>query len=54
MEIPNQNIKDLYAHFLNIGRVKEAENLLIRFPSLKEAPKEELKEVKKDDKVRKR
>jgi len=36
MEIPNSSIQSLYKHFLAIGRVRHAEQLAKRFPSLKE------------------
>ena len=54
-----ESSKILYAHFLEIGRVADAEQLLIRFPELKEKPKEEpviekVKEVKPVGKVPKR
>jgi len=57
--------KALYKHFIKIGRIKAAENLLIRFPECKDEPdktdpesteeeKKPKEEVKKDDKIRKR
>ena len=55
----------LYKHFIEIGRTNAAENLLIRFPELKDetikadsedkkAEEEAEPEVKKSGKVRKR
>ena len=38
-----ENAKVLYKHFLEIGRTDRAENLLIRYPELKEEPKKEVK-----------
>ena len=52
-ETPSEGIKNLYAALMAAGKIRNAENLLIRFPSLKECAEAEVPkeaEVKKDGK----